>query len=224
MFAPTRMHKIAAIIPALNEQDTLGAILGVLLAARLDEIVVVNDGSSDTTSRIAHAFPVQVVDRAKNCGKGEALIAGVRTTSAPVLLFLDADLVGLTVSHVQALLKPVLAQAASMTLGIIDRGNFMTRAILWMRHKRVPWPMLTGQRALLRTWYEAIPPEHLQQYGVEVALNEYCRSHHLPVTLVPMPHLHHVVKEKKMGVWKGMIARVKMFLNVFLAFVKIKTR
>lgn len=216
------MMKVAAIIPAFNEQDTLGAILGVLVAARIDEIVVVNDGSSDATSKIAHTFPVKVIDSSENRGKGEAIMKGVQATTAPLLLFLDADLVGLTVSHVQALLKPVLTQEASMSLGIIDRGTYMTRAIVWMRRKKVPWPMLTGQRALLRAWYAAIPALQLVQYGVEVALNEYCRTHNLAVSLVPSKGLHHVVKEKKMGLVRGFWARIKMCCNVATSFVKIR--
>ena len=216
------MAAVAAIIPALNEQNTLGSILGVLVACGIHEIVVVNDGSTDRTSEIAHAFPVKVIDALENRGKGAALIAGVQATSAPVLLFLDADLVGLTLGHVRDLIASVVRGGASMSLGIIDRGNMITRATLWMRHHKLPWPMLTGQRALLRSWYEAVPTNHMAQYGVEVALNEYCRVHKLQVTLVPLPHLQHVLKEKKMGLVAGFQARIRMLVNVFASFVRIK--
>ena len=219
------MIRVAAIIPAYNEEATLGEVLqAVTTSSFLSEIIVVNDGSTDATSAVAHALPmVKVIDFPTNCGKGQALMAGVQASTAKVLLFLDADLTGLTSAHVEALLTPVMLHGQSMTLGIIDRGDAVTQFTLWTQKNNMPWPMLTGQRALLRGWYEKIPPAQITEYGVEVVLNEYCRSNNLPVQLVPLAGLYHVTKEKKMGITKGFIARIFMLANVFWSFVKIKS-
>jgi len=163
-----------------------------------------------------------VVDLPKNQGKSGAVMAGVRMTAAQSVLFLDADLVGLTPSHVQALLTPVLKEKKYMSLGIIDRGKLLTRLSLFFVKHHLPWPVLTGQRAVKRSVLDRLSHNDLQEYSIETALNEFCRDHNLPVAYVPLSGLNHVIKEKKMGFLKGFKARIKMFINVFMAFMKIR--
>ena len=72
-FKPT----VAAIVPAYNEADTIGDILQVLLRCPdIDELIVVNDGSSDDTADIAASLGVRVVNLYPNRGKGGAMKAG----------------------------------------------------------------------------------------------------------------------------------------------------
>ena len=112
---------VAAIVPAYNEAKTIGAVLGVLTKCRLiNEVIVVSDGSTDDTVKIALQFDgVQVVELPENRGKGGAMKAGLEQTAAEIVLFLDADLIGLTEDHVNALLQPVLENQALMSLGSI---------------------------------------------------------------------------------------------------------
>ena len=89
--------KVSAIIPAYNEEKNIGRVLSVLIQIEeISEILVINDGSTDKTNEIAHSYGVKVIDFAENHGKGIAMWAGVMHTNAPVVLFLDADLIGLT--------------------------------------------------------------------------------------------------------------------------------
>ncbi|MHB1610978.1 MAG: glycosyltransferase family 2 protein, partial [Sulfobacillus sp.] len=103
------IERVAAIIPAFNEELNIGTVLRVLKAVpEIDDIIVVNDGSTDQTSRVARELGVRVLDLEENSGKGSALKAGAEQVQADIVLFLDADLLGLTVEHVQELLRPVL--------------------------------------------------------------------------------------------------------------------
>src|SRR5207247_1944781 len=91
--------KAAAIIPAFNEAARLGAVLEPLLAAgSVDEIVVVDDGSADTTAEVVRAFGersarVRLLRLPENRGKGGAMHSGALNTDAETILFLDADLI-----------------------------------------------------------------------------------------------------------------------------------
>ena len=135
--------KTAAIIPAYNEEKTIGSVLAVLRQCPLiDQIVVVSDGSTDQTVQRALQHGVEVIELLENRGKGGALKAGLDHSDASVLLFLDADLIGLTKKHVRDLLLQVIEGKASMTLGLFEKGRVATDLAQRMA------PFLSGQRAL----------------------------------------------------------------------------
>lgn len=84
---------VSVIIPAYNAARTLRETLDSLSAQSLqpDEVIVVDDGSTDATAEIARAFPgIQLIEQA-NAGTAAALNAGVAVATGAVLAFLDAD-------------------------------------------------------------------------------------------------------------------------------------
>ncbi len=93
--------RVAIVMPGFNEQEAIAASLSSLL--RLDyprgklELVAVNDGSTDETlaemQRIAATAQgrVRVIDFPENRGKRAAMAAGIRATSAEVIVFVDSD-------------------------------------------------------------------------------------------------------------------------------------
>jgi glycosyltransferase involved in cell wall biosynthesis len=81
-----------AIIPAYNEEKTIGHVLAVLKNTSLiNKIIVVSDGSTDNTVQVAKSYEVEVIELCENRGKGGALKAGLDNNKADVVLFLDAD-------------------------------------------------------------------------------------------------------------------------------------
>jgi len=201
---------VAAIVPAYNEAKTIGAVLGVLTKCRLiNEVIVVSDGSTDDTVKIALQFDgVQVVELPENRGKGGAMKAGLEQTAAEIVLFLDADLIGLTEDHVNALLQPVLENQALMSLGVFEKGRVATD----LAQKVAPY--LSGQRALQRDLLSDLSDLDLTRFGVEVALHRYMEENKIPVALVNLPDLSHLMKEEKLGLWKGLAARGKMYWEI----------
>src|SRR5204863_8988171 len=122
--------RVAAVIPAHNEEETVADVVNAAAVARLvDEVVVVDNASEDGTADAASRAAAQVVTE-PSPGKGEARRTGVAATSADIVVFLDADLVGLTPDHVDALVGPILDGAAAMTCGLFDRGPILNRLFL----------------------------------------------------------------------------------------------
>jgi glycosyltransferase involved in cell wall biosynthesis len=81
------------VIPAYNEEEGLPVVLERLYRS-IDgrhEVLVVDDGSSDATSVVASRFPCGVIRHGRNCGKGKAMLTGVRHARADTVIFIDAD-------------------------------------------------------------------------------------------------------------------------------------
>lgn len=198
---------VAAIIPAFNEEHRIAAVLKAVLAAgSVNAIVVVNDGSTDGTAVAASAFPsVEVLTLPKNRGKGGAMRAGAMHADADVLLFFDADLIGLTPQHVQDLLAPVCAGDAAMTMGIFRGGR------LWTDMAQFFAPAITGQRAIRRDVFLQIPNLESVGYGIELAINDYVHTQGLVRRNVTLRGVTHPMKEQKLGWAKGAASRMQMY-------------
>jgi 4,4'-diaponeurosporenoate glycosyltransferase len=92
-----RRRPVAVVVPARNEEDSLPHLLGSLVGQLRegDELVVVDDHSSDRTASIAESFGARTIPApglpSGWVGKPHACAAGAAATTAPVLVFLDAD-------------------------------------------------------------------------------------------------------------------------------------
>ncbi len=207
---------VMAIIPAYNEEKTIGEVLAVLKEVSLvKKIIVVSDGSTDNTVQVARSYDVEVVELRENRGKGGALKAGLDSVKADVVLFLDADLLGLTPTHVYNLLQPVTSNEADMTIGIFEKGRIATD----LAQKMAPY--LSGQRALKFFLLEQISDLDVARFGVEVALNRFMESSKITVKEVILRDMSHVMKEEKLGVWKGMAARMKMYWEIIKYLTRV---
>lgn len=90
------MRGVSIVIPAVNEEEVIGAVLdeirAVMAGSGLDyEVIVVDDGSTDATARIARERKVLVVQHAFNKGYGAALKTGIRRARYDVVVITDAD-------------------------------------------------------------------------------------------------------------------------------------
>jgi glycosyltransferase involved in cell wall biosynthesis len=85
-------YSLSIVIPAYNEGDAVGAVIGKLRALRPEaEIVVVDDGSKDDTAQAAAEAGARVVRHPYNKGNGAAVKTGLRNARGDVVLLLDAD-------------------------------------------------------------------------------------------------------------------------------------
>lgn len=87
-----RPWSLSVIIPAYNEEATIeGIVRDVRRFAEADEILVIDDGSSDTTQRVASQAGATVIRHPYNIGNGAAVKTGIREATGDVLLFMDGD-------------------------------------------------------------------------------------------------------------------------------------
>lgn len=214
---PANDLRVAAIVPAYNEEATLTEVLSVLTATPgIGEILVVSDGSTDGTVGIARSLGLRTIHLRENQGKGRAMAIGVAHTDASVLLFVDGDILNLTKDLLTQLIEPVVSGRSDMNVGIRHRG-----AVIDAFHRRTG-PLLSGVRCLKRRVFEAVPESHLEGFAIETGLNWACRELGCRITTTVMYNLKHLVKEKKRGLVEGSRARYKMFAAVFRAWVSLK--
>lgn len=204
--------KVAAIVPAYNEEITIGMIVRTLKRMPLvNEVIVVSDGSEDKTVENARKYGATIIELQENIGKGGAMKVGTQHTDADVYLFIDADLVGLTSDHIKRLLDPILAGTAQMTVGVFEDGRLATD----LAQKIAPF--LSGQRAITREVFDQIPNLENSRFGVEMALSRYADKHETLVTVVPLTDLSQLMKEEKRGLFLGIIYRLKMYWEILRA-------
>lgn len=85
-------EEVSIVIPARNEAAGLATLLAELRAVLPDaEIIVSDDGSTDSTQEIARAAGVKVASRLYGAGNGAAIKAGARLATRNIIAFMDAD-------------------------------------------------------------------------------------------------------------------------------------
>jgi len=207
----------AIIVPAYNEEKNISGVLSVLKQFQNEcEVLIVNDGSIDKTSEIAISHGFKVLELNQNMGKSFAMWMGVKNTSAPIILFIDADLIGINASHIKSLIEPIYQNVADMTLGIFASG----RGITDLAQKLAPF--LTGQRASKRWIIESLPQKHWTSgFGIEIALTRYAKENNLKLKNVYLHNATHAMKEEKLGFFRGVLARLHMYWDIIRQILKV---
>lgn len=168
---------VSIIIPAFNEADRLGATLDAIIHHQMaDEIIVVDDGSKDESSRVAAQRGVRVITLDKNRGKGYAMAEGLTAALGAVIVFLDADLCD-SACNAKPIIDAVTSGKTDLAIGSFStRGGGGFGIVLgftkWGIKKLCGYEAtapLSGQRALRREILDAIYPMR-RDFGVETAM------------------------------------------------------
>lgn len=113
---------MSAILPAKDEEATIGGLLEKLRAALPDaELIVVNDGSRDRTASVSESAGARVINHPYSMGNGAAIKTGARHARGECLVFMDAD-----GQHDPSDIPRLLAQldaGSDMAVGARDRGS-----------------------------------------------------------------------------------------------------
>ncbi|MER6558485.1 glucosyl-3-phosphoglycerate synthase [Streptomyces sp. NPDC001027] len=189
-------QSVSVVLPALNEEETVGEIVAVIRhdlmqqVPLVDEIVVVDSGSTDRTSAVAAAAGARVVHRDEILprlpavpGKGEVLWRSLLVTRGDVVCFIDADLREFSSDFVSGIVGPLLTDPdVDLVKAMYDRPlggaagqggrvtELMARPLLNMH-----WPQLAGfvqplggEYAARRSLLEQLP--FPVGYGVELGM------------------------------------------------------
>jgi len=192
----SRGARISVVIPARDEEATVGDVVGAIAAAFMtgtplvDELVVMDSDSTDRTAEVA-ARAGATVYRCREVaerlgaypGKGEALWKSLLVTTGDILVFLDADLTRWGTHFVTGLLGPLLdpAQQTLLVKACYDRvgdgragGGRVTELVarpllnLWWPELAGVAQPLAGEWAASRSLLETLPIP--VGYGVELAV------------------------------------------------------
>lgn len=210
--------RISAIIPAFNEEKTIGQTVRALSEIEgISEIIVVDDGSKDGTSEAARLAGASVLTLAANAGKGGALAKGVGAASGDVLCFVDADL-GETASEFRRLIQPVVHDEVDMVVAAWGRpgrraGFGLVKGLaswgIYLLTGYRPDSPLSGQRVLRRkVWDHA--NYACSGFGVEVGLTVECLRAGFRIREVPVSMRHRETGRNL----SGFMHRGKQFVQV----------
>lgn len=192
--------RVSCIIPAYNEAATIAHVIRAVRSSPwVDEVIVVSDGSSDSTpSFAASAGADEVIVLSRNGGKGRAVLQALSRAAGDVILLIDGDLHGLEPTHIEALVAPVVEGRAEMALALFADDSL----------HRLMRP-LSGQRAVLRGLLTGI--EHLDRtgFGLEMALQEQARRRRTQVARVLWHGVGHRSKGAKYGPVDGVRRKVQ---------------
>ena len=207
---------VSVVVPAYNEASRISDVLTALAGCpSVDEVIVIDDGSDDGTAEVARHFGIQVLSLPENRGKAAALDKGVRQARNEILLFLDADLVGLTRKHVERLIEVYREQQADMVVGVFSNGRMNTDIAQKIN------PFASGQRVLSKDlWQRAKENIEEMDYGIEIALSKLAAKEGWRREKVKLDGVTHILKEEKRGFTKGAIDRLKMYGDMIKWLVK----
>jgi glucosyl-3-phosphoglycerate synthase len=193
-------QRVSVVLPALDEEATVGRIVTrirrdlVERTALVDELVVVDSGSTDRTVDVAAAAGATVVRREDalpslpvRTGKGEVLWRSLAVTTGDVVVFVDSDLTDFTSSFVTGLLGPLLTDpSVQFVKATYDRplgsgetalpaGGGRVTELVARPLLALHWPQLSGfvqplggEYAARRSLLESLP--FACGYGVEFGL------------------------------------------------------
>ena len=189
--------KASIIICTYNEDRTIAEVVMACCKLNPDyEIIVVDDGSSDSTGNILNELSKIYSFRherlKKNMGKSWAMAHGVEISENDIILFFDADVSNIRKEHFDEILKPIIDNTADMVLGqpsetLID-------------YRINPFKALTGERALLKKDLIPILNEIRDiRFGVETFLNLFYQAQGKRINYVLLKGLIHPSTYEKSG-------------------------
>lgn len=219
------MSRVAAIIPAYNEENTIrDTVRAMCTTPGIDEVVVVDDGSTDETAFIAYEEGATVLQMENNSGKGAALNRAISEVKADYYLLLDADL-GMTAKETKRLLEPLLSDHADMSIAVIrapagHKGGFglVLKLAKWGIDKLTGSKVLapiSGQRAVRKEVIEAVGGFE-KGFGVEVALTIDALRKGFRVVEMELPITHRLTGRSI----AGFVHRGRQFKDIAAALWK----
>lgn len=166
---------ITVIIPALNEEKTIGHVVHLAKnSANVSEVIVVDDKSMDNTVTEAIKEGAIVITSTK-LGKGASMKDGVLYSSNSLIAFLDADITTYPENIISLLTQPIIQDRADFCKSCFSRQagrvtELVAKPLLSILYQQFPsfWQPLSGMIAGKKEWFEKITFE--EGYGVDIGI------------------------------------------------------
>jgi glycosyltransferase involved in cell wall biosynthesis len=212
--------KIGVIIPAFNEEQSIGLVINAIPEEVSKIVVVGNNGSTDQTAAVARKAGAVVVDESRK-GYGNACLAGMaylNTLETPpeIVVFLDGDFSDYP-GEMTNLIRPIAENDVDLVIGSRVLGNRENGALLahqqfgnWLAVSMLKW--LYGYRFTDLGPFRAIRYDRLMQldmqdrnFGWTVEMQVKAAKHGLKCTEVPVSYRKRVGTSKVSGTIKGSV-------------------
>jgi len=221
--------RISFLIPAYNEEATIGEVLDRIAALGLDaQVIVVDDGSRDRTAEIAEQRGATVI-RQRNAGKGSALRTAIGEIDGEIAVIQDADM-EYDPAEVPDLIEPIVRDVADVVYGSRLRGGKAQRAYLFWH--------LVGNRFLslltsvlynttlsdMETGYKAFRADVLRsldlrenRFGIEPEITAKICKRRLRIYELPISYYGRTYEEGKNITWRDGFRAIWVLLRVRLS-------
>lgn len=215
--------KITAILPIFNEEKTVAQVLSILIKSPLlDEIVVVDDASTDNSLKIIKQFQsdkVKIIHLDKNLGKSGAVKYAVSKVTTDILFFCDGDLHGFKEEHISQLLEHFESGEELMSAGIMDRGLIHNMFV------KKFGPLITGERAIPYKIFQRMLDDNfinglMEGYKMEIIMNDYCIKNNIFIQKEVLKGVSQTLKPYKNK--NGLFLLINETIELAWAFLKLK--
>ncbi|MAG15516.1 hypothetical protein CMO88_00480 [Candidatus Woesearchaeota archaeon] len=210
--------EVTAIVPVLNEAERIGAVLEVLTTSpEIAKVIVVNDGSTDSTESIIKQYNVLLISNKKNLGQAESVKRAVHHVKTGIVLICDGDLIGFKHHHVHQLIKPVKENGNVMAVASLDKYWHVGIDLLKEKFMLIP---ITGTRVLLTKYLLGASKHNLfTKYGIHPVINAYCRNHGIKLKQISLDGVKDVIKIRKKGY--GWMPHIKETIDVTSVYAQL---
>lgn len=218
--------KISFLIPAFNEEPTIGKVLDKVLKLPFSdrEVIVVDDASSDRTAQIVEDYQakfdcVKLIRQATNGGKTSAIDLAIQQASGDVLIIQDADL-EYDPDEIPDIVAPILSDVADVVYGsrfLVKRASRVLYFYHYLANKGLTFfsNILTNRNMSdIETCYKAFRKEVIKPikltsngFGMEVEITAMVCKTRARTYEVPISYYGRTYEEgKKIGLKDGIAA------------------
>lgn len=221
--------KIMVVIPAFNEERSIGLVVAAIPRPPVSDIIVVNNNSTDRTAEVARAAGAHVVNESE-AGYGAACYTGVLSAQqcgAELIVFIDGDYSDYP-EEIPMLIAPIIAGEADMVIGSRILGQ-RERGALTPQQRFGGWLACNFMRLFFGARYTDLGPFRAitmaaldrinmqdRNYGWTVEMQIKAVRARLRVTEIPVRYRKRIGKSKISGTVKGVaMAGYKIIATIF---------
>ena len=187
---------VSIVIPAYNEEATVAQVVSVARKlSYVDEVIVVDDGSSDRTVEEAESAGATVISHLVNEGKGSAIKTGFKYSHGNIVAFIDADVSNFTSEKIDKIIRPILEDRTDITKTKFARESgrvteLTAKPLLGFFFPELKYEQpLSGQFAGKRSALNKIKFE--KDYGVDVGIVLDADVHGIKILEVDIGDISH---------------------------------
>ena len=202
------MTKITLLIPFFNEGERMLKVMEEMTnIPEIDQIICVDDGSTDTTAqKIMDKYDVELIRLPQNQGKSAAVRAGIRDVKSEWVFLCDADLCRIDIDEFRTACQCIKSGRADMII---------------LRRIQAPWfvkfdrgdILFSGERILRTSDLREVMKRSVEHYQLEIAINQWMLDRQRKIYWLPSS-VANTYKFQKLGWAKGMAKEFKMWYNL----------